>query len=154
MKRELFMLGSAPCLSTLCLHVLTTHDQSPRPSLSVLAYHANKCWRWEWWLRYNHTGSEIWSTTNKTCQYTLLSKPICAKEERNGPPSDNQGPPVPNPRYGCVNFYPACDTAHWYSTMISTYSGTTSRHTTEIRQLVTHGWHQHLRGSTSKQHTS
>jgi len=62
--------------------------------------------------------------------------------------------------------------------MISTYGGTTSCCTTEIsysvhgssaaqdglhlilelcppvRQLVTHGWDQHLRGSTSKQHTS
>jgi len=104
MKRELFMSGTAPCLSTLCLPDVTACDQFPRPSPSVFAYYTNKYWRWEWRLKYNHTGSEIWSTTNKTCQYTLLSKPFCAKEERNGPPSDNQGLSVPNPRYGCAIF--------------------------------------------------
>ena len=95
-----------------------------------------KYWRWEWQLKYMHTGSEIWNTTNKICQYTLLSKPICAKEERNGPPSDNQGLPVPNPRYGCAIFHPACDTAHWYNITNSTYGGTSC--TTEISYSV-HG---------------
>ena len=61
-----------------------------------------------------------------------LSKPICVKEERDGPPSDNQGLHVPNLRYGCAIFHPACDTAHWYSIMISTYGGITSRYTTDI----------------------
>ena len=132
MKWELFMSGTAPCLSTLCLPDVTACDQvSQAFPLCICILQANKYWNkyWRWEIKFE---------VQQTCQYALLSKPVCAKEERNGSPSNNQGLPVPNPRYGCAIFHPACDTAHWYSIMISTYGGTTSSCTTEISYSV-HG---------------
>ena len=39
----------------------------------------------------------------------LFSKPICAKEERNGPPSANQGFSVAKPRHSYAVFTPWMD---------------------------------------------
>jgi len=142
MKWELFMSGTAPCLSTLCLPDVTACDQiSQAFSLCICILQANKYWnkylRWE--RCHNHRQLNL-KHNKQDGQYTLLSKPICAKDERNGPPSDNQGPPVPNPRHGCAIISPCMwYSQHWYSIVISTYGGTTSSCTTDHGSVAQDG---------------
>ena len=48
MKRELLLLGTAPCVSTICLPDVIARDQiSQAFSLRICILQAIKYWRWE-----------------------------------------------------------------------------------------------------------
>jgi len=57
MKWELYMSGTAPCLSTLCLPDVTACDQISQAFLPCICIlQANKYWNkyWRWERRHNH----------------------------------------------------------------------------------------------------
>ena len=169
------------------MHTMWTYEWmcSTAPVVSIFAW----CVRWPlllWYCRTQMAQREVQShrqlnlKPNTQYQHKLLSRPICAKEDRNSHPVPTKD--LVHPILDMVvSFHPAGDTAHWYSIMISTYGGTTSSCSTQIdhwersvhdshaaqdglllspklcpsvRQLVTHGSDQHLLGCTSNQHFS